>query len=143
MGTPRSRSGMSGGETDLESDCSESVSVIDIASEATWQEDTSDGEWEEDGRAGGEGDDSSDEEHDGHPILRFRECQLVNTLLKKERNDVPKRKSKPPKFERIRTGASFDKKSNFHYTIETVHAFTTNSKPPPAQEVHACHSGRD
>ena len=38
--------------------------------------------------------------------------------------------SKPPKFERIRTGASFDKKSNFHYTIETVHAFTTNSKPP-------------
>ena len=37
-GKPRSPSGMSGVETDLGSDCSESVSVIDIASEATWCE---------------------------------------------------------------------------------------------------------
>ena len=32
--------------------------------------------------------------------MRWKECQLVNTLLKKERRDEPKRKSKPPKFER-------------------------------------------
>ena len=93
-GTPRSRSGMSGAETDLESDCSESVSVIDIASEATWCEDTSDEEWEEDRRAGVDGDDSSDERHGGHPMLRYRECQQVNILFKKERKDAPKRKSK-------------------------------------------------
>ena len=91
---------MSGVETDLESDCSESVSVIDIASEATWCEDTSDEEWEEDGRAGGEGENSSDEDHDGHLMLRLRECQLVNTRLGKERKDEPKRKSKPPKFDK-------------------------------------------